>query len=128
MAMTTPRQICTSYLDSFATGDADLIASHVANDFVNEHTSALGSSCVGKDLYRNRLPGFIASMPNLSYVIEQISEEGRNVWVAYTLCAKVNHHEIAIRGAMHFEVSDGLIVRRVDYWDSQVFKNQAGLA
>jgi ketosteroid isomerase-like protein len=29
---------------------------------------------------------------------------------------------------MHFEVSDGLIVRRVDYWDSQVFKNQAGLA
>jgi len=126
--MTTPLQICTSYLESFATGDADLIVSHVASDFVNEHTSALGSSCNGKDEYRNRLPGFISSMPHLSYAIEQIMSEGQHVWAAYTLRTTVNEHDIAIRGAMHFEVNDGLIVRRVDYWDSQVFKNQAGLA
>jgi ketosteroid isomerase-like protein len=126
--MTTPLQICTSYLESFTTGDVDLIVSHVASDFVNEHTSALGSSCKGKDVYRSRLPGFISSMPKLSYVIEQIMSEGHHVWAAYTLRTTVNKHDIAIRGAMHFEVRDGLIVRRVDYWDSQIFKNQAGLA
>jgi steroid delta-isomerase-like uncharacterized protein len=126
--MTTPLQICTSYLESFATGDVDLVVSHVASDFVNEHTSALGSSCKGKDEYRSRLPSFISSMPKLSYAIEQIMSEGHHVWAAYTLRTTVNKHDIAIRGAMHFEVSDGLIVRRVDYWDSQVFKNQAGLA
>lgn len=126
--MTTPLQICTSYLESFSTGDADVIASHVANDFVNEHTSALGSSCIGKDEYRKRLPGFISSMPHLSYAIEQTTSEGRHVWAAYTLRTTVNEQDIAIRGAMHFEVNDGLIVRRVDYWDSQVFKNQAGIA
>ncbi len=67
-------------------------------------------------------------MPHLSYEIEQIMSEGHHVWAAYTLRTTVNEHDIAIRGAMHFEVNDGLIVRRVDYWDSQVFKNQAGLA
>ena len=28
---------------------------------------------------------------------------------------------------MRFDVRDGLIARRVDYWDSLVFQQQAGL-
>lgn len=126
--MKTPAELCASYLASFATGDADLVASHVADDFINEHTSALGSGCVGIEEYRRRLPGFIGSMPDLIYNVETITAEGGNVWAAYTLCANVNGHPISIRGAMRFEVDGNLITRRVDYWDSQVFKNQAGLA
>ena len=32
----------------------------VTDDFVNEHTSALGSGCVGKAEYASRVPGFMA--------------------------------------------------------------------
>lgn len=67
-------------------------------------------------------------MPDLSYEVEQISAEGKHVWAAYTLKAKINGNQIMIRGAMHFEVIDDLISKRVDYWDSQMFKLQAGLA
>jgi predicted ester cyclase len=126
--MKTPSELCASYLASFATGDVDLVASHVADGFINEHTSALGAGCVGIEEYRRRLPGFISSMPGLIYDVETITAEGDNVWAAYTLCANVNGHPISIRGAMHFKVRGNLIARRVDYWDSQVFKNQAGLA
>lgn len=124
----TPAELCASYLASFATGDADLIASHVAAGFINEHTSALGAGCVGNEEYRRRLPGFIGSMPGLIYNVETITAEGGDVWAAYTLSANVNDRPISIRGAMHFEVDGNLISRRVDYWDSQVFKNQAGLS
>lgn len=127
-AMLTPSEICLSYLASFATADANKVAKHVTTNFINEHTSALGSSCTGKDEYLRRLPGFISSMPDLSYEVEQISAEGKHVWAAYTLKAKINGNQIMIRGAMHFEVIDDLISKRVDYWDSQMFKLQAGLA
>jgi hypothetical protein len=126
--MNSPAELCFAYLTSFASGDAKLVASHVTEGFINEHTSAMGSGCVGIEEYRRRLPGFIDSMPGLVYNIETITAQGANVWAAYTLCAHVNGHPISIRGAMHFEVDGNLISRRVDYWDSQVFKNQAGLA
>ena len=126
--MLTPAKICASYLASFATADANKVAAHVATNFINEHTSALGSGCIGKDEYLRRLPGFMSSMPDLSYEVEQISADGAHVWAAYTLKAKINGNQIAIRGAMHFEVINDLIAKRVDYWDSQVFKQQAGLA
>ena len=126
--MKTPAELCASYLASFATGDVDLVLSHVSDGFINEHTSAMGSGCVGIEEYRRRLPGFIGSMPELVYNVETITADGNNVWAAYTLSANVNDHPISIRGAMRFEVDENLIARRVDYWDSQVFKNQAGLA
>jgi hypothetical protein len=48
--------------------------------------------------------------------------------VAYTLRACVDDRPIGVPGMMRFEVRDGLIARRVDYWDSLVFQRQAGLA
>ena len=47
---------------------------------------------------------------------------------AYTLHAVVDERPVAVRGMMRFDVRDGLIARRVDYWDSLVFQRQAGLA
>ena len=125
--MSTPADICRRYLESFATGDPDVVASFVSNDFVNEHTSALGSGCQGKDEYRRRLPGFIASMPGLSYEVESQIAEGDQVANAYTLRARVNEREIAVRGMMRITVRDGLITDRTDYWDSKSFLQQAGL-
>ena len=125
--MSSPADICRRYLESFATGDPDVVASFVSEDFVNEHTSALGSGCQGKDEYRRRLPGFIASMPGLSYEVESQIAEGDQVANAYTLRARVNERDIEVRGMMRITVRDGLITDRTDYWDSKSFLQQAGL-
>ena len=125
--MTGPADVCRSYLESFSTRDPEAVAAHVADGFVNEHTSALGSGCVGKAEYLRRLPGFIASMPELRYEIEQQISEGDQVANAYVLHARVNDRDIAIRGMMRITVRDGLVADRTDYWDSKLFLQQAGL-
>ena len=99
----------------------------VTDDFVNEHTAALGSGCVGRDEYASRLPGFLASMPGLRYDVEATIADGDDVAVAYVLRAHVNDRDVAVRGMMRFEVRAERIARRVDYWDSLVFQRQAGL-
>jgi ketosteroid isomerase-like protein len=120
--------VCRSYLASFAGGDPERIVAHVTDDFVNEHTAALGSGCVGRTTYAARVPGFLASMPGLRYDVEDVIAEGQRVAAAYTLHAVVGERPVAVRGMMRFDVRDGLIARRVDYWDSLVFQRQAGLA
>ncbi|HRE02370.1 MAG TPA: nuclear transport factor 2 family protein [Ilumatobacteraceae bacterium] len=119
--------LCRSYLAAFATGNADLVVAHVTHDFVNDHTAALGHSFTGRDEYTRRVPGFLASMPELRYDVEHVTAEGDSVWAAYTMRARVNDRDIALRGAMHFVVRDDLIASRTDYWDSAVFQHQAGL-
>ncbi len=120
----SPLDVCRSYLSSFATGDAELVASHVTEGFVNEHAAASGVGCVGIDEYRRRLPAFLASMPGLRYDVEDEVTEGEKVVLAYVLRATVDGREIAVPGVMRFEVADGRIARRVDYWDSLVFRRQ----
>lgn len=127
--MNTPMEaasLARSYLESFAAGDPDAIAAHVSDGFVNEHTAALGSSCEGRAEYRRRLPGFLESMPELRYEIEDmiLDAEGERLAVAYTLRARVNDRDITVRGVMRMWVSHGLITRRTDYWDSKVFLDQ----
>jgi steroid delta-isomerase-like uncharacterized protein len=124
----TPAERCTAYLAAFATGDPDAVVAHVSEDFVNEHTAALGSGCTGRDEYARRLPGFLASMPALRYEVEDVIADGARVAVAYTLHARVNDRDVAVRGVMRFRTDDGLIAHRTDYWDSLVFQQQAGLA
>jgi len=127
-AQPTPTEICVGYLEAFSTGEPDVVASFVTDDFVNEHTAALGSGCTGIDEYRRRLPGFLSSMPGLRYDIEDVIADGDRVWAAYTLRTTANERPIAVRGVMRFEVRDGRVARRVDYWDSLVFQRQAGMA
>jgi len=67
-------------------------------------------------------------MPGLRYEVEDVIAADERVAVAYTLHAVVGGRPIAVRGMMRFDVHDGLIARRVDYWDSLVFQRQAGLA
>ena len=123
----TPGEVCASYLASFATGDPARVVAHVTDDFVNEHTAALGSGCEGKEEYSRRVPNFLASMPQLRYEVEDVIADGDRVVAAYTLHTHVNDRDVAVRGVMRFQVRDGLIAKRTDYWDSLVFQQQAGM-
>ena len=68
-------------------------------------------------------------MPELRYEIEDVVATHDRVVIPYTLHAQVDGREIAVRGVMRFLVDgDGLISRRIDYWDSEVYRRQAELA
>jgi steroid delta-isomerase-like uncharacterized protein len=118
--------VARSYLDAFASGDPDVIASHVHDDFVNEHTSALGSGCTGRDEYRRRLPGFLAAFTGLRYETERVIADGGAVAAAYRMTGTSDGHPIDLRGVMILDVVDGRISRRTDYWDSLTFLRQTG--
>jgi len=117
-----------SYLHSFATGDPDAIAAHVTDDFVNEHTSALGSSCTGRHEYLGRLPGFLAAFPGLRYEVEQVLVDGDHVAAAYRMTATSEGHPVDLRGVMLFELEGDRIAHRTDYWDSLTYLRQMGQA
>jgi limonene-1,2-epoxide hydrolase len=127
MGDVTPSEICRAYLSSFASGDADQVTRWVTDDFINEHTAALGSGCVGQVEYAARVPDFLTSMAGLHYDIEDTVADGNRVAIAYVLRCVVNDRDISLRGMMRFVVEGELIRHRVDYWDSLVFKQQAGL-
>ncbi len=120
--------VARSYLESFATADPDAVAAHVTDDFVNEHTAALSSGCVGKDEYRRRLPGFLASFAGLRYDIEDLVAEDDRAAAAYTMRARYDGHDVVVRGVMRILVRDGLVAHRIDYYDALGFLKQIGQA
>jgi ketosteroid isomerase-like protein len=118
----TPREVAEGYLGAFAGGDPDDIAARVTVDFVNEHTSAIGRGCEGRDAYRQRLPGFLGGFAGLAYEVEDVVVEGSRVVAAYTMRAQWQGDQpIEVRGVQRLTIRDGLVARRVDYWDSLVF-------
>ena len=119
-------RVVRAYLDAFSTGDADRIAAHVTDDFVNEHTAGLGAGCVGRAVYHERLRGFLADMAGLRYEIEDLLVDGERGAAFYTMTASWQGTvPISIRGVQRLAVHDGLICHRTDYWDSAVFLAQA---
>jgi ketosteroid isomerase-like protein len=119
-----PAAVALAYLASFAGRDPDTIAGHVSEGFVNAHASALGSGCTGRDEYVRRLPGFLERFPGLAYHVERVIADGPHVAVSYRLTATSEDHPIEVRGVMVFEVGDGLIAERTDYWDSLGYLRQ----
>ena len=121
----TPEQTVRSYLAAFATGDVDLIVDHVTEDFVNEHTAALGLGSVGQAAYRERLPTFLADMVDLRYEVEAVVADGDQVVAFYTMSARwQGDAPFSVRGVQRFVVANGRISHRTDYWDSAVFLTQ----
>lgn len=121
--------VVTGYLAAFATGDPDRIASFVSDDFINEHSSALGSSLVGRDAYRERLPLFLARFVGLRYDIEDLVIEGERAVAAYRMTFTYRDDDgrdwpVSLPGVFRFTVSAGRIASRVDYWDGINFQNQ----
>ena len=120
-----------SYLASFSSGDPELVAAHVSDNFVNEHTAALGTGCIGKAAYRSRLPGFLSDMAELAYGVEDLVVGGLadgavTVAAFYTMTASWQGDvPISVQGVQRLVVRDGLIDHRTDYWDSANFLLQA---
>lgn len=114
------------YIAALNGGDADGIAACVTEDFVNEHTSAVGHSLTGRAAYRERLPRFLGEMEGLHYEVEDLIAEGDRCAVPYTMTGTWCGHPFSIRGIFRITVRDGLIAHRVDYWDSLEFMRQTG--
>ncbi len=119
------RMAVERYLDALNAHDADAVAAAVTDDFVNEHTSALGSTVVGRAAYRSRLDGFLARFAELRYEIDDDPiVNGDRAAVPYTMTCRHDGHPVRIRGMFRFRVADGLVAHRVDYWDGQEFARQ----
>ncbi len=115
-------QVARSYFAAFDGRDPDAIAAHVTDDFVNDHTAALGSGCVGREEYRSRLPGFLDSMPGLHYEIDSVVADRDAVAVFYTMTGRFQGKApFSVRGAQLLRIRDGLVAARTDYWDSAGF-------
>jgi len=121
-----PIEVATSYLESFAKRDPDLIASHVSEDFKNIHTSALGDPCEGRSSYRNKLPGFLEKFKNLTYECEEMVALDEKVFVSYLMKAEVDGNNISINGVFNLKIVNGYIESRIDYFDSLTFLKQIG--
>ncbi|MDZ7733254.1 MAG: nuclear transport factor 2 family protein, partial [Acidimicrobiia bacterium] len=100
----------------------------MTEDFVNEHTSSLGTGCIGRAAYRKRLPGFLATFEGLGYDVERTIAQGDRVAACYRLIATNQGLPVEIPGVMVFELRDGLVAHRTDYWDSLTFLRQTDQA
>lgn len=121
-----PRETALSYLASFASGDPDKIVSHVSTEFQNNQTGELGKSCAGREVYRERLSGFLDSFRNLRYEVEELVCEGERVAVTYRMRGEDDGKPIDIPGVMIITVVDGKITSRIDYWDGLSYLKQTG--
>lgn len=131
-----PSGVVETYLSALNDRDADAAAALVDDDFFNEHISLRGNSFRGRENYRKRLDGFLASMQGLHYEIERIVAVADQVVVAYRMSArwldaaedpKSSPKPFSIRGVFWFEVTGGKITHRVDYRDGVDFEQQVGL-
>jgi steroid delta-isomerase-like uncharacterized protein len=118
------------YLGALNASDAEAAADCVAEDFFNEHTSALGHSVRGRSAYRARLPEFLAQFRELRYDVEDWIIDGDRCAVPYTMsCTFVDGdgtaRPVKLRGIFRFRVRNGAIAHRVDYWDGNEFARQA---
>ncbi len=122
--------VARDYLAALSGDDPDAVADLVSADFVNEHLSALGAGCTGREEYRRRLPGFFASLPDRTYrVVDVVAEERQDrteVVARYQLTATPDGTPIDIGGVMWITVRDGAIAERVDCWDGVHFLRQTG--
>lgn len=130
--MNSPVAVVTAYLESFSRNDAEAIAAFVSDGFRNEHLSALGSGCVGREEYLRRLPHFLGAFADRSYTVEDLVEQSRDactdVVVQYRFRGRFEDTDIDIPGVMWLSVRGGLITRRLDTWDSLTFLRQTGQA
>ncbi len=127
-----PAATVRAYIAALNRSSIDEIVACVSTGFINEHTSTLGTTIVGREAYRERLSQFLARFQDLHYDVEQLIVDGGQVAVAYRMSAIWRDSDdsaaagrpFSIRGMFRFQVEAGRIVRRVDYWDGADFQRQ----
>jgi len=123
-----PREVALGYLESFSSGDPAVVASHVSEDFQNNQMGVLGASFSGRDLYQERLMGYLSAFQNITYTAEEVIVENNKVVIAYHMSAINVKQLISIKGVMLISTSDdGLVCSRSDYWDGLSYLKQAGI-
>ncbi|TDC69538.1 DUF4440 domain-containing protein [Actinomadura sp. GC306] len=109
------------YLAALNRHDADAVAACVAENFVSEHTSVMGKGVVGRAAYRERLDGFLADFADLKYVMEDLVVRDVRAVLAYSMSFRLvsaGRAPVRVRGVFRLWVdAEGLVARRVDYWD-----------
>lgn len=121
--------VIVAYLRALSSGDVESAVALVAEDFHNEHTSALGNSLRGRDAYRHRLPQFLAQFQDLRYDLEDLIVDGERAAAPYIMTFRWRSDDgrevpVTIRGVFRFRVVNGHIAHRVDYWDGADFQRQ----
>jgi ketosteroid isomerase-like protein len=120
------RTTAEQFLAALSAADADAVVALVTEDFVNEHTSELGTGLRGRSAYRERLPGFLDQFAALQYEVIESIVEGQRVAIRYRMTANFEGHPLDIPGVMLFTIREGLVARRTDVWDSLTFLRQTG--
>jgi len=122
------RAAVTAYLDALNAHDADRIAACVAENFVNEHTTAGAVSRHGRTAYRAALEDFLADFADLTYDVEQLIVDGARAAATYRMSFRMvsaGGRPVSVRGVFVFTMADdGLIAHRTDYWDSGEVRRQ----
>lgn len=136
-----PLAVATAYLEALGGDEPDAVAALVSDGFVNEHQNTLGSGCVGRDVYRERLAGFFAGFPGRSYAIDKIAVGSTDptsgvtdvvaryrfrTGVVVGSGSEARTASLDIPGVMWIEVANGEVVRRVDTWDAMTYFEQSG--
>lgn len=127
-----PAATVRAYIAALNRGSTDDVVAYVSEGFINEHTSTLGTTIVGREAYRERVGQFLARFSGLHYEVEHMIVDGCQVAVAYRMSATWRESDasaalgrpFSIRGMFRFQVEAGQIVHRVDYWDSADFQRQ----
>ncbi len=118
------RDLIISYLNSFSSGDPDVVVEHVSENFENIQVGELGTGCSTRDAYRKRLGRFLSDFAHLRYEIEDIIVQGDNAAATYTMTFKQDSRTITIPGVMIFTIANGRIAVRQDYWDGLSYQRQ----
>ena len=120
------RELVLSYLNAFATGDPEVVAEHVSDDFENIQVGVLGTGCKGKDTYHQRLKNFLTDFSELRYHVETLIVDDDKVAAPYRMTFTQDQQSFDIQGVMVITVRDGRIAVRRDYWDGLEYQRQAG--
>lgn len=130
MAHAKPKHVerITSYLAAFATADPEAVLEHVHTTFQNTHLGILGQGCVGKEVYRSRLAGFLSQFLNIEYRPLAVIADAQSGSARYEFSFQQNGMDYCISGIMWFEFADGLIAHRIDCWDGLNFVKQAKMS
>ncbi|WP_309236984.1 nuclear transport factor 2 family protein [Actinomadura sp. BRA 177] len=122
------RAAALRYLGALNRRDADAVAACVAEDFVNEHTSTMGRGVTGRAAYRRRLTGFLADFADLRYELEDLVVRDVRAVLAYRMSFRLvpaGNAPVKVRGVFRLWVdADGLLARRIDYWDGSEVTRQ----
>ncbi|WP_243716986.1 nuclear transport factor 2 family protein [Actinomadura sp. KC345] len=126
------RAAALRYLAALNRHDADAVAGCVAEGFVSEHAASMGQGVTGRAAYRDRLDGFLADFAGLKYDMEDLVVRDVRAVLAYTMSFRLvsaGNAPVRLRGVFRLWVDvDGLVARRIDYWDGDEVTRQLAAA